>query len=70
MQNPLTVIKSKLSEAMWMFIATGIILLILSVLIVWTEAVLKLLVGLTVLLVAYGFFYAAYKIHSVRKLID
>ena len=70
MQNPLTLVSRKLSEAMWMFIATGIVMLILAVLIVWTVVALKLLIGLTVLLVAYSLFYAAYKIHALRKLID
>lgn len=51
-------------------IITGVFLLILSILIVWTDLVLRLLVGLIVLLLAYLFFYMAYKIWSVKKEVE
>ncbi len=70
MTNILKVAREKLSELMWTFITVGIIMVVVAVLVVWTQVALKLLVGLIVLLVAYSLFYAAYKIHSVRKLID
>lgn len=64
------IVNRKLSEAMWMFIATGIIMVMLAILIVvWTVA-LKLLVALVVLLVAHSFFYSARKIHTIRKHIS
>ncbi len=70
MQNPLGIVHKKLTDVMWNFIVSGIIMVILAALIVWTPAILQLLVGLFVLLVAYCFFYAAYKIHSIRNHID
>lgn len=70
MENLLTLAKRKLTDLQWVFIVNGVIMLILAVLIVWTDIVLRLLVGLIVLLVAYSLFYAAYKIHAVRKIID
>jgi len=51
-------------------IITGVFLVILSILIVWTDLVLRLLVGLIVLLLAYLFFYMAYKLWSVKKEVE
>jgi hypothetical protein len=62
--------RRKLAEIQRVFIVNGIIMLVLAVLIVWTNVVLQLLVGLMVLLVAYSLFYIAYKVHTIRKLID
>ncbi len=70
MENLLVLAKRKLTDLMWVFIVNGVVMLILAVLIVWTDIVLRLLVGLIVLLVAYSLFYAAYKIHSVKKIIE
>ncbi len=70
MANLLETTKRKLSDLMWVFIVNGIIMLVLAILIVWTDVVLRLLVGLIVLVAAYSLFYVAYKVHAVRKLID
>lgn len=70
MANILEVSRKKLAEIQRVFIINGIIMLILSVLIVWTDAVLKLLVGIFILLISYSLFYVAYKVHTIRKIID
>ncbi len=70
MANILDMARRKLAEIQRVFIVNGIIMLVLAVLIVWTNVVLQLLVGLMVLLVAYSLFYIAYKVHTIRKLID
>ncbi len=70
MGNILDMARRKLAEIQRVFIVNGIIMLVLAVLIVWTNVVLQLLVGLMVLLVAYSLFYIAYKVHTIRKLID
>jgi hypothetical protein len=49
---------------------TGIILLILSVLIIWTDFVLRLIVGMVVILIAYIFFYLAYKMWALKKEVE
>lgn len=67
MQNIIQVIKTKLNNLMWTFIITGVIMLILSVLTVWTDLVLRLLVGLFILLLAFNLLSAAHKIHSIKK---
>ncbi len=68
--NPLVAAREKLAGAMWTFVSVGIVMVILAILIVWTDVAVKLLLGLIVLLVAYCLFYAAHKINSLRKLID
>lgn len=70
MMNPLVAAREKLAGAMWTFVSVGIVMVILAILIVWTDVAVKLLLGLIVLLVAYCLFYAAHKINSLRKLID
>jgi len=70
MANLLDVSRRKISEIQRVFIINGVIMLILAVLIVWTDAFLKLLVGVFVLLISYSLFYTAYKIHTIRKLLD
>ena len=70
MANLIDLARHKLSELQRVFIINGVIMVILAVLIAWTDVVLRLLVGLVILLVAYSLFYVAYKVHAVRKLID
>jgi len=70
MANLLEVSRRKLSEIQRVFIINGIIMLILAVLIVWTDVILKLLVGIFILLISYSLFYIAYKINTIRKILD
>lgn len=70
MQNIITVIKAKLNSLMWTFIVSGIIMLILSVLAVWTDLILRLLVGLFILLLSYLLFTVAWKIHTIKKHLE
>jgi hypothetical protein len=70
MANALEASRRKFSEIQRVFIINGIIMLILAVLIVWTDVLLKLLVGVFILLISYSLFYVAYKINIVRKILD
>lgn len=70
MANLLEMGRRKLSDLQRVFVVNGIIMLVLAILIVWTDVVLRLLVGLVILLVAYSLFYVAYKIHAIRKFLD
>ena len=63
-------IHKKINGLIWSLISTGIVLLMLSVLIVWTDFILRLVFGLIVLVVAYVFIYSGYKLHSLRKEIE
>lgn len=70
MQNIIKLIKQRLTDLMWIFIANGLFLLIMAVVVVWDTFLVRLLIGLIILLIAYSLFYVAYKIHSIRKMIE
>ncbi|MFH1661928.1 MAG: hypothetical protein ABIA02_02435 [Candidatus Falkowbacteria bacterium] len=70
MKNLIKEIKKKVNGIIWTLIGTGIILLMLGVLIVWTDFVLRLVIGLLVIVVAYVFFYLAYKIWNLKKEVE
>ena len=70
MVNFFKAIKRKVSGLIWTLVSTGIIMLMLAVLIVWTSFMLRLIVGLLVMVVAYVFFYAAYKVWALKKEIE
>lgn len=70
MQNLFKKIKQKINQTIISLICVGLILVLLGILIVWTDFVLRLVIGLFVLVVAYAFFYLAYKIWWVKKEIE
>ncbi|MDP2708575.1 MAG: hypothetical protein Q8O93_00770 [bacterium] len=70
MQNFFKSVNKKINGTIIHFVVTGVILAIAAVLIVWTDFFLRLVIGLLVIVVAYMFFYLAYKIWWVKKEID
>ena len=70
MQNLIKKIKRKVNGAIMNLIFTGVILVILSVLIVWTDFTLQLVIGLLVLVMAYAFFYLAYKLWWIKREVE
>lgn len=66
----MNVIKSKLETLRWTFITIGVVMLILAVLTAWTDVLLRLLVALAILLIAYSLFAMAHKIHAIKKHLD
>lgn len=70
MKNFFLKINKKMNGMIFTLIFTGVILLILSVLIVWTDFMLRLVVGLIIICIAYVFFYGAYKVWAFKKDID
>lgn len=70
MINLFTGIKNKLNGIMWTLLSTGLLMLILAVLIVWTDFMLRLVFGMFFLLIAYSFIYGAYKLHTIKKDIE
>ncbi len=62
--------KRKINGVIWTLISTGIILLLLGILIVWYDFVLRLIIGLVVIVVAYVFFYVAYRIWALKKEVE
>lgn len=51
-------------------IFTGVILVILSILIVWTDFMLQLVIGLIILVMAYAFFHLAYKLWWIKREVE
>jgi len=70
MKNFFASINKKMNGMIFTLISTGTILLILSILIVWTDFMLRLVVGLIIICIAYVFFYGAYKLWAFKKEID
>lgn len=63
-------INKKINGLIWGLLSTGFILLMLSILIVWTDFLLRLVVGLMIMIVAYAFFYGGYKLWVIKKEIE
>ncbi|MFA6306756.1 MAG: hypothetical protein WCV70_03890 [Patescibacteria group bacterium] len=70
MQNLFKKIKTAADSAIIHFFASGLILVMAAILIVWTDFFLKLVVGLLAIIVAYMFFYLAYKAWWLKKEIE
>jgi hypothetical protein len=70
MEKISSTVDKKLNHLVWVLIANGVILLILGVLIVWTDFMLRLVMGLMAVIVAYVFFYSAYKFWHLKNLLD
>jgi len=70
MVNLFKEINKKINGIIWIFTATGIVLLMLAVLIVFTEYMIRLTFGLLVVIIAYAFLYAAYKAWVMKKEIE
>ncbi len=70
MKNFIDQTKKKINGVIWTLVSTGVILLLLAVLIVWTDFFLRLVMGLLVIIVAYAFFYGAYKLWSLKNDVE
>jgi formate/nitrite transporter FocA (FNT family) len=62
--------KTKVDETIWHLFSTGIVLLLLGVLVVWTDIAVKLVVGVIIILVAYILIYLSYKLRHLKKEIE
>lgn len=69
MNEILKPITSKINQIMWILIFNGLVLVVLAALITWSTFFLQLLVGLVVLVIAGSFFYGAYKLWTINKLL-
>ena len=63
-------IQNKVNGFIYSLIFAGILLLILGILIVWVDFLARLVIGIIVLVIAYIFFFGAYKIFSIKKDIE
>jgi divalent metal cation (Fe/Co/Zn/Cd) transporter len=60
----------KVNHLIWVLLANGFFLLVLAVLIVWTDFMLQLIMGLFAVVVAFVFLYSAYKLWHFKKILD
>jgi hypothetical protein len=67
MGNPFDIIGKKIDGFFWNLIINGVVLLLLGILIVWTDFMLRLVMGVLVIVIAYVFFYTAYKVRAFKK---
>ena len=67
MQNLFKRINATINGTIIHFIVSGIILFLAAILIVWTDFFLRLVIGLLTIIVAYVFFYLAYKTWWLKR---
>ncbi len=60
-------INKKINGVIWSLIITGVILLILSILVVWTNLFIKIIFGLIILIIAYSFLYTGCKLLVLKN---
>jgi type IV secretory pathway VirB3-like protein len=70
MQKLIKLIQKKVNGLIFSLVFAGVVMLMLAVLIVWSQLMLQLAVGLFVVVIAYMLFFAAYKIWSLKKEIE
>ena len=70
MVNLFKEINKKINGIIWSLVSTGIIMLMLSILIVWTDFMLRLVIGMLVLVISYAFLYGGYKLWMLKKEIE
>lgn len=64
-------IKNKFNGLIYTLVSTGVMLLFLGIIIVWgPEIMMRLAFGTFIILVAYIFFYLAYKFWAIKKDIE
>ena len=63
-------ISKKINCVIANLIVTGLVLCFLGVMIVWSDWLLRVLIGLVAIVGAYAFFYLAYKIWSIKREVE
>jgi hypothetical protein len=63
-------IQKKINSVIRSLVISGLVLLMLAVLVVWSQFLLQLAVGLFIVVIAHMFFYAAYKLWSLKREIE
>lgn len=67
MKKGIKFIQKKINGIIWALVGNGIFLLLLAILAVWSDLFLRILVGLFIVVIAFVFFYGAYKIYRVKN---
>ncbi len=70
MTKLIKLIQRRINGLIASLIISGIIMLMLAVLIVWSPLILQLAVGLFIVIFAYMLFFSAYKVWALKKEIE
>ncbi|MCD4694220.1 hypothetical protein K8R62_02570 [bacterium] len=65
--HPVKFINKKVNGIIISLVSVGVFLIILAIMIIITTFLLRYLVGLMIIVVAFAFFYLAHKIWSIKK---
>ncbi len=65
-----SIFEKRINGVIFSLLSNGVILLLLGILIIWTDFMLRLVIGLIVFVIAYGFFYSAYKLWLLKKELE
>jgi len=57
----------KINSLVWSLFSTGILLLLMAILIVWTDFLLRIIIGFVTLIIAYIFLASAYKLWHLKR---
>lgn len=63
----LSKVNKKINSLIWTYISAGVILALLAVLVAWTDFMLRLTCAMIILVLAYTFVYAGYKLWQLKK---
>ncbi len=70
MKKGIKLIKKRVNGIIWALVGNGILLLVLGVLAAWSTLFLKLIIGLVIIVIAFMFFYGAYKIWNIKREVE
>ena len=70
MKKLIKLIQKKINGLIFSLVFAGVIMLMLAVLIVWSQLMLQLAVGLFIVVLAYMLFFSAYKVWSLKSEIE
>lgn len=60
-------INHKINSLIWSLFSSGLLLLLMAILIVWTDFLLRIICSLITLVIAYIFLVSAYKLWHLKK---
>jgi len=70
MKHLIKEVEDKLNHMIWALVFYAAAFLLLAVFIAFTEYFLRIMVGFAFLLLAYVMFYFAYKVWTIKKIIN
>jgi hypothetical protein len=66
MKHILNLLEKRVNGVVITLIINGVILLLLGILIIWTDFMLRYVVGVMIFVVSYAFFFGAYRLWVIK----